>query len=592
MTKYLLQIHIGPMQAFIAAARRTRDLWFGSWLMSELSKAAAWKVAEAAGEENLIFPAASLADLRPNSDLSIANKIVALVENPEEVAQQAKAAMQARLDGLAKIALDGVKGKLDTRETAENQIEKLPEFYWVAVPLPDEKAYANVRLKAENLLAARKNLREFDQPSWGSSKPKSSLDGNRESVIPKDVSGDAQKMYQWYKAKAGEQLSGVDLLKRLGKRSKSAEFESFPSTSHMASMPLRAKLANGNSKAKEAWDAYMGKLDEELKKTETVSGTPHLVFGKADGALLFESRLRDFYGQSVPDDVKRKLQAFYDTAEAPIPYYALLIGDGDFMGRTINNQQTREAHRDFSSELAKFAGEAKNIVEEHGGTAVFTGGDDVMALLPLHTAVPCAAELAQTFQTMMSKFTGDDGRSPTFSAGIAIFHHTEPLEDALQTAREAEQTAKSVKDKNALAVTEAKRSGSPRTVKGKWGELDKRLLHLAAFYQADALPSGLAYQLRDMYLHLGGAKEMKEQPDLRKALAKEAGRIIKRKEGVTKEIANAAQTYVERKMVSALSDDYTIEQIAHELIIAANLAKAAEQAGVVLPLPEIEKESA
>ncbi|HTQ79571.1 MAG TPA: type III-B CRISPR-associated protein Cas10/Cmr2, partial [Thermoanaerobaculia bacterium] len=37
----ILLITLGPVQDFIAAARRCRDLWFGSWLLSELSKATA-----------------------------------------------------------------------------------------------------------------------------------------------------------------------------------------------------------------------------------------------------------------------------------------------------------------------------------------------------------------------------------------------------------------------------------------------------------------------------------------------------------------------------------------------------------------------
>jgi CRISPR-associated protein Cmr2 len=41
MTDYLLALSIGPVQNFIAAARRTRDLWFGSHVLSEISKAAA-----------------------------------------------------------------------------------------------------------------------------------------------------------------------------------------------------------------------------------------------------------------------------------------------------------------------------------------------------------------------------------------------------------------------------------------------------------------------------------------------------------------------------------------------------------------------
>ncbi|HMX54263.1 MAG: type III-B CRISPR-associated protein Cas10/Cmr2, partial [Candidatus Accumulibacter sp.] len=36
MSTWLLEIAIGPVQGFIAAARRSRDLWAGSHLLSEL----------------------------------------------------------------------------------------------------------------------------------------------------------------------------------------------------------------------------------------------------------------------------------------------------------------------------------------------------------------------------------------------------------------------------------------------------------------------------------------------------------------------------------------------------------------------------
>lgn len=45
MTKHILililSLGLGPIQDFISAARRTRDLWFGSFLLSEISKATA-----------------------------------------------------------------------------------------------------------------------------------------------------------------------------------------------------------------------------------------------------------------------------------------------------------------------------------------------------------------------------------------------------------------------------------------------------------------------------------------------------------------------------------------------------------------------
>jgi hypothetical protein len=54
LMSHLIAISVGPVQEFIAAARRTRDLWFGSYLLSEISKAVAQSVQDHGGR--LIFP--------------------------------------------------------------------------------------------------------------------------------------------------------------------------------------------------------------------------------------------------------------------------------------------------------------------------------------------------------------------------------------------------------------------------------------------------------------------------------------------------------------------------------------------------------
>jgi CRISPR-associated protein Cmr2 len=594
MTQYLLQIHIGPMQAFIAAARRTRDLWFGSWLMSELSKAAARGVAEQAGEENLIFPAARL-DEPPEIELAVANKIVAIVADPKTAAELAEKAMRQRLDDLTKVALSEAKGALQTREIAEEQIRDLLEFYWVAVPLPSPNKYKGVRAQAEILLAARKSCRQFEQPTWSGRQPKSSLDGNRESVIPESIypsQADSPEkrqekiklLFTNYHARNAERLSGVDLLKRLGKSSKQ---QSFPSTSHMASMPVRQRLQEGGEAVRQAWQAYIDALKksaEDLVASEQVSEQvvkkPHPVFGRADGALLFESRLTEYFGNAIPDEVQSAFKAFFTTAGiAPVsPYYALLMGDGDGMGAMISKLEEPPEHRQFSQTLAGFARKAQEIIADYRGAAVYTGGDDVLALLPLHTALPCAAELAAAFSEMME---ANGYKKVTFSAGIAISHHLEPLEDTLELARKAEKEAKSVPDKNALAIIEAKRSGAERLIKGKWGQLDSRLLAIAAFYQREQLPHGLAYQLRDMALHLGGEMQVAGDDNLRQVLKAEAARIIKRKED---SMAAAQEMII--GMVGQLDEKYTMTQLVNELIVANTLAQAAEESGAELPLPD------
>src|ERR1019366_10068292 len=65
--KHLLVFSIGPVQEFIAAARRTRDLWVGSEMLSEVSRAAAGVI----GDGRLIFPPSIDPELPP----SVANVI-------------------------------------------------------------------------------------------------------------------------------------------------------------------------------------------------------------------------------------------------------------------------------------------------------------------------------------------------------------------------------------------------------------------------------------------------------------------------------------------------------------------------------------
>ncbi len=87
---HLLALSIGPVQEFIAAARRTRDLWFGSYLLSEVSKAAAKSVSDAGGR--LIFPHPEI-DLTPGREtVNVANVILAELPEgePSKIAQSAR----------------------------------------------------------------------------------------------------------------------------------------------------------------------------------------------------------------------------------------------------------------------------------------------------------------------------------------------------------------------------------------------------------------------------------------------------------------------------------------------------------------------
>src|SRR5205085_11919153 len=135
--KYLIAIGIGPVQEFIASARRSRDLWFGSWLLSELSKAAAHTLVTIPTQDRsrLIFPAIEkLEDLQAGSEFNVVNKIVALIDDPELASKAVWQAMQTRLDGIRQKAYGEIRGRFD-EDKAKRQVADLIEFFWAAARL-------------------------------------------------------------------------------------------------------------------------------------------------------------------------------------------------------------------------------------------------------------------------------------------------------------------------------------------------------------------------------------------------------------------------------------------------------------------------
>lgn len=161
---------------------------------------------------------------------------------------------------------------------------------------------------------------------------------------------------------------------------------------------------------------------------------------------------------------------------------------------------------DFSLKLVR------HIVETlHPGKLVYAGGDDVLALLPLDHTLEVARELRAAFSGeiytgdigtdidkqifdatygdvakehsgyIWVKFSGQKkpellatmGRKATASTGIAIAHHTQPLDITLQEVRRAEKSAKSKEGRNAFSLTFLKRSGETMSAGAKWAYVDK-----------------------------------------------------------------------------------------------------------------------
>jgi len=631
---YVFQVSLGPVQSFIASARRSRDLAFGSWLLSELSKAVALEVVRVNGLESLIFPAPESKEmLYADSPLNVANKILAIVSYPPaKLGRLVNDAVLQRLHDIRDAAYKKVQ--LVDRRYAYAQLDDLVDFSWVAYPY-EGNAYAEIRLQVESLMAARKNTRDFAQVTWGSDQPKSSIDGQLESVIPEAEypgrkSSEENKiekideLYRRYKAGPAERLSGVDLLKRNGESSWGT---SFPSTSHIATLPFlqRLDLISDKDQASEKWQAYIKTVVRIVDKVdpETTKITPensrvvytarlspnhyksHSIIGEYDGSMLFEERLVDLIDvvktPEIRNEARDALRGFYQYIDSqftqpgqsrarPSPYYALLQADGDGMGAIIEALGDAGKHHYLSQLLGKFAGSVSSIVEKHKGALVYAGGDDVLSFVPLHTVLQCAQELSSSFRETLKNFSDESGRSPTLSVGVVIAHHLDSLRDVLELTRRTEKRAKDIDGKNALAITISKRSGDDYQIAGSWGDLDNILEQLIPLCLSDAIPDGTPYELRDLAQRLTIPKNDNHFQKLQDVIKCDALRILQRKLRVPQgklqlEKAKAVEDFLkarlgieEKRSGGKNMKVVDLEEFINELIVAQTLADAMQLA--------------
>ena len=102
-----------------------------------------------------------------------------------------------------------------------------------------------------------------------------------------------------------------------------------------------------------------------------------------------------------------------------------------------------ECSRKISKQLHSFAQKAREILYQHNGQAIYTGGDDILALVPLFNAFHCAKTLAETFKEQMKSLAEALlALHPTLSVGRAIGHFVQPMRRLRQSASQAEALAK------------------------------------------------------------------------------------------------------------------------------------------------------
>lgn len=597
MTEYVLLISVGPVQGFISAARRSRDLWTGSWLLSEMAKASAKKLDDLGA--TLIFPAPEnpSEDLKSGTDLSVGNKIQVVVKanNHEEVADIAQQAIQAAKNCFMEVA----NSSRDLLQQAhlrhaiwDAQLDDYVEAQaaWAKIGEGTHGyGYSHACQKAASTLAARKATRNFSPSLLEANHiknmlPKSSLDGMRETVLPVDKKGnvDDQLVPVSARRKLGlsgsEQLDCAGIAKRLG-----GDAEQFTPFTRVAAHAWVESLTNPQAHA--LCDAYEPLVDLELAtRVRGNKGCYQKLPFDAQFCYQFrlEAAIRDNKNDAEASAALYKLQgvlrSIWKDNGHPCAYGVLLLADGDRMGELLDKAQDQATHQEITRALSGFAQGVSALVRKYSGHAIYAGGDDILAFVPLYRAYACAKELSELFAKALKPAATilgiDENKSPTLSVGLAIAHIMQPLGDIRALASRAEKVAKgdSVpvdERRNALGIALDVRGGTVTILRMRWDDTaaqDAFAKWLQA-YTDKTIPSRVAYDTRAIHLATQFALNQPDHTLGVKIQSAEFKRMLKKSRTVhNEELSSDMVQYLVNRGELGLS------QLADELIVARWMA--------------------
>ncbi len=475
---HLFLFTIGPVQSFIAQARKTRDLYAGSQILSKLIEAGISQFEIAGGK--VIFPHGS-SPSKPNRFLGYLDLDLD-TDKLKEIGEDVEKMVKLKWQEMADDAL----GTLSKPNGFDEQIILALETFWVFHPAKG-KDYHTAYRDIERTLGAIKNARSTyqyhyqkvgDVLIYGEKGRKCSLDGERNVKFYRPLDKEWKGLPRTRRWKLfneveqevkliedkddigmkviapGEGLSAVSFVKRQNKE------EDFAPTAFFAASEFIHAVENADHpKAKELRSKF-----SEFTKT----------FGRDwDEQLLFEENYNNSYFKnqglirsSEPADFLEELKSIYRISkeckiEKPNGYYALFLFDGDNMGKWLSGANLEEGHNkgkalfDFHQNLAQllaeFANGKKGQVEDKGvyqylqypkGRTIYAGGDDFLGFVNLERVFDVLEWTREQFDLKINQQIGHKKEDFTFSGGLVIAHYKTPLHVVLDWARSTEKAAK------------------------------------------------------------------------------------------------------------------------------------------------------
>lgn len=548
MATYGFSLGLVPVQAWIAEARRSRDLKAGSvFLWWTMAKVLAYLEEEAKARVYLPrLPAARR--FSALASLSFSGALQEVYGMPNRATGYLEAADD---EGVHQV-MDGAEGKVLRQawqhlkeQQCRRPLEAISGAFWAqlkehweryasttaggedcplslvwaarAVP-PDRRGPPDLSWLKEDLAdldrlySEVKATRPVSPWRWGAGVGKCNQCGRREAMGPLESFSAWQEwerelseldwVQRGYRVDAGERLCYVCLIRRVASYGHTHERVDFPSTGEVA--------AHGWLEQAGAEDALRASLEGLREAARSETAGPER--GDVGRALYLSDRKLQEAGQSRLLELRRALVKSIrrlnrtrsePLAVAPPRYLALLAFDGDDMGAHIHRDPTGMPER-----MNAFAAALSDLLGGAGRGVFYAAGDEGLLMLPAAEAVAAAQEVRRQFAAAF----GEEAGSPTVSAGLAFFEESRPLGRALGAARESLAAAKALEGKSALGVTVATASGSRWRFVAPWGRAWQRIEAAVQLITGGQLAAGWAYDVESFLEQLPGGAWRRSEP--------------------------------------------------------------------------------
>ena len=511
--KYIFLFTLGPVQSFIAQARKTQDLHAGSLILSDLTREAA-KAAKKEQGITLVFPQ------NTEGVVSFPNRFIGTIEGDfknVDLQKKGRDIEDKIIKAFQKLA---DKALVDTRlgfqiaweakeplspqlqEDFKQQINNHLDINWLFHPVTtyDNNAYKEV----EAIMAALKNTR-FIRNNHPETGRKCSLDGERNALF---FGQDSNPIYIHFNRgkiidknvwlRKNEGLSAISLVKR------AYEKQEFPSTAEVA---LKYQIEQLDKDKPDLVKCYK----QLFSRDYPIACTNLLLKGHLDSInlenakddwctdfderFLFEENLTDKdiinetqlkIAKEVQDQFKKYLTQ---------KYYAIIAFDGDKMGKLLSGETRVDKIGDLadfqstiSGLLMSFSKWIYDTLNKKTVDVIYTGGDDFLGFVNLNHLFCVVKTLRIEFDKQVNlelkkKYELESDLS--FSMGITIAHYKTPLSMVLQKTRDLEKLAKQTDkgNRDAFAISVLKHSGVSHEAYFNWEFKEGKLPKWTAFEQ-------------------------------------------------------------------------------------------------------------